>query len=52
MPGRKFEMRYSPVALVLADEEPQSAFADWIAWLREREGLRNDDVTLLAIECS
>jgi serine/threonine protein phosphatase PrpC len=41
---------WEAVALVLADEKPQSAFADWIAWLRDRDDLRNDDVTLLAIE--
>ncbi len=41
---------WEAVALVLAEEDPQSAFADWIAWLRERDNLRNDDVTLLEIE--
>jgi hypothetical protein len=41
---------WEAVALVLADEKPQSAFADWIAWLRQRDDLRNDDVTLLEIE--
>ena len=40
---------WEPVALALVTEEPQAAFADWIAELRDRDELRNDDVTLLAI---
>jgi Protein phosphatase 2C len=43
---------WEPVALMLAAEEPQAAFDDWIAGLREREELRNDDVTLLEIEAT
>jgi len=41
---------WEPVALALAAEEPQTAFAEWITELRDRDELRNDDVTLLAIE--
>ena len=41
---------WEPVALALAAEEPETAFADWITELRDREQLRNDDVTLLSIE--
>ena len=41
---------WEPVALALAAEEPEAAFAEWITELREREQLRNDDVTLLCIE--
>ena len=36
--------------VALASEEPETAFAEWITELREREQLRNDDVTLLCIE--
>jgi hypothetical protein len=43
---------WEPVALALAADDPQAAFADWIAELREREELRNDDVTLLEIGAS
>ena len=41
---------WEPVALVLAAEKPQTAFTDWITELRDGDELRNDDVTLLAIE--
>jgi hypothetical protein len=41
---------WEAVAPVLSAAEPEAAFADWIAELRGRDDLRNDDVTLLAIE--
>ncbi len=41
---------WEPVALALTADDPQAAFAEWIAGLRERGDLRNDDVTLLAVE--
>jgi Protein phosphatase 2C len=41
---------WDAVAPVLSAAEPEAAFADWIAELRDRGDLRNDDVTLLAIE--
>lgn len=41
---------WEPVALVLAAEDPEAEFATWIAELRDRAELRNDDVTLLSIE--
>jgi len=44
--GRPWEA----VASLLAAEQPQAAFADWLGELRNRGGLHNDDVTLLSIE--
>ena len=37
---------------VLSAPEPDEAFAGWMNELRDREELRNDDVTLLAIEAA
>ena len=36
--------------LLLSAARPEEAFAAWIKELREYGGLRNDDVTLLAVE--
>jgi Protein phosphatase 2C len=41
---------WKAVTLVLTAAKPQAAFTDWIAGLRDRDELRNDDVTLLTIE--
>jgi hypothetical protein len=38
------------VAHLLAQPDPQAAFAGWVEERRERQGLRNDDVTLLIID--
>ena len=38
------------VAEVLTAERPDEAFAVWIEERRDRDGLRNDDVTLLTVE--
>ncbi|HVS38194.1 MAG TPA: protein phosphatase 2C domain-containing protein [Gemmataceae bacterium] len=38
-------------ASVLSAADADAAFADWIAGLRQGGGLRNDDVTLLLVEC-
>lgn len=35
---------------LLAESAPQDAFAGWIEERRDRQGLRNDDVTLLVID--
>ncbi len=35
---------------LLAESAPQDAFAGWIEERRERQGLRNDDVTLVVID--
>ena len=44
--GRPWEA----VALVLSARKPDEAFAAWIEELRDREGMRNDDVTLVSLE--
>jgi hypothetical protein len=44
--GRPWEA----VAPLLSAAQPDDAFADWIEALRQSDGLRNDDVTLLTIE--
>jgi hypothetical protein len=49
---RQIENNATPLALIdelLAEDEPQEAFADWVNARRD-EGLRNDDVTLLVID--
>jgi hypothetical protein len=40
---------WDAVAAVLSASKPEAAFAQWIEKLRSHEGLRNDDVTLLAV---
>ncbi len=40
------------VAAVLSADQPDAAFASWIEEQRDRGELRNDDVTLLAIDLS
>ena len=35
---------------VLCSDQPDEAFIAWIEQLRDKNGLRNDDVTLLAVE--
>jgi len=37
---------------LLAESAPQDAFADWVAERRDRQGLRNDDVTLVVVDLS
>ncbi len=44
--GRPWEA----VASVLSAKQPDEAFAGWIEELRDRDGMRNDDVTLLSLE--
>ncbi len=39
------------VASVLSAAEPDGAFAGWVEELRRGGGLRNDDVTLIHVEC-
>jgi hypothetical protein len=46
--GRPWEA----AAALLASERPEDAFAGWVEGLRDRGGLRDDDVTLLSIEMS
>jgi hypothetical protein len=38
------------VASVLSAAEPDDAFAGWVEERRQRDGLRNDDVTLLCVQ--
>jgi hypothetical protein len=50
---RQTETEGRPLALIeelLADASPQEAFADWINLRRDRDGLRNDDVTLVVVD--
>ncbi len=39
------------VASVLSAADPDDAFAAWVEDLRRGGGLRNDDVTLIHVEC-
>jgi hypothetical protein len=41
---------WAAVAPLLSADQPRSAFAAWVEELRRRDGLRDDDVTLLVIE--
>jgi hypothetical protein len=41
---------WASLAGILSADDPNAAFSGWISDLRECDGLRNDDVTLLAIE--
>jgi hypothetical protein len=43
------EKPWDAAALVLSAARPEEAFAQWIEKLRRHGGLRNDDVTLLAV---
>jgi hypothetical protein len=50
---RQTETEGRPLALIeelLAGTAPQQVFTDWINTRRDREGLRNDDVTLLVVD--
>jgi serine/threonine protein phosphatase PrpC len=38
------------IARLLSEADPQDAFAGWVEERRDKEGLRNDDVTLLVID--
>jgi hypothetical protein len=38
------------VAALLAESDPQAAFAGWVEERRREDGMRNDDVTLLVID--
>ena len=41
---------WDAVAALLSAERPEEAFAAWVEELRSRDGLRNDDVTLLIVD--
>jgi hypothetical protein len=51
---RQFEHHLRPaedIERLLAEPHSHDAFADWIEERREHQGLRNDDATLLVIDC-
>jgi hypothetical protein len=50
---RQTETEGNPLAVIdelLGCADPQKAFSDWINRRRDRDGLRNDDVTLLVVD--
>jgi hypothetical protein len=50
---RQIEQEQRPDADIdrlLAESNPQDAFVGWVAERRERQGLRNDDVTLVIVD--
>lgn len=50
---RRTEQKQRPtddIDRLLAESAPQDAFAAWVAERRDRQGLRNDDVTLVVID--
>lgn len=50
---RQTENRRRPaedIERLLVESDPQDAFADWVEERRDRQGLRNDDVTLVIID--
>lgn len=52
---RRSEQEQRPDAAIdrlLGESSPQDAFAGWVAEQRERQGLRNDDVTLVIVDLS
>lgn len=51
---RQTENRRRPgdeIKALLKESDPQGAFAGWVEERRQRQGLRNDDVTLVVIDC-